>query len=569
MKKVNQLRTIREESLSPPSRLTVSEWADAFRQLPAESSEPGKWKTSRVPYMKAVMDCFTDSNVQRIVVKSASQVSKALDCETPIATPEGFKAMGELQVGDKVFDERGEVCNVIATSPIMENRPCYEITFSDGAKIVADAGHNWYVHDDISGRLKEKILTTEEISRDFKKGERNRYAIPVAKPLNLPAKDLPIDSYTIGTWLGDGNAYSGQLTLHEDDLEIARRIEAAGYEVVIRQKDSRHPRIKNIQIEPFKRDENICIHGHDMRIVGKTKQGYCAECARQYAMYHKWKGARGTLDPIINQRVTFTGRLDKLGVLKNKHIPPDYLRGSYEQRLELLRGFLDTDGSCNKKGRCAIVQKDERLAQGICELLWTLGFKPTCKKTSTAFQISFKRKLERQKSRADCRTTETFRRRIVNVERVESRAVRCISVDSPNHLYLAGRELIPTKNSEVLLNIVGRTAHLDPATIMIIQPTLSDAEDFSKARLSRMIADTKILTPLFYDKARTRDPNQTILSKFFKGGRVILVGANSSAGLASRPIKILLCDEVDRYPPSIKEGDPIRLAEARTSTFFR
>ena len=123
--------------------------------------------------------------------------------------------------------------------------------------------------------------------------------------------------------------------------------------------------------------------------------------------------------------------------------------------------------------------------------------------------------------------------------------------------------------SECLLNIVGRMAHLDPASIMIIQPTLSDAEDFSKARLSRMIADTKILTPLFYDKARSRDPNQTILSKFFKGGRVILVGANSSAGLASRPIKILLCDEVDRYPPSIKEGDPIRLAEARTSTFFR
>lgn len=123
--------------------------------------------------------------------------------------------------------------------------------------------------------------------------------------------------------------------------------------------------------------------------------------------------------------------------------------------------------------------------------------------------------------------------------------------------------------SECLLNIVGRTAHLAPATVMIIQPTLSDAEDFSKARLSRMIADTRVLTPLFYDKARAHDPNQTILSKFFKGGRVILVGANSSAGLASRPIKILLCDEVDRYPPSIKEGDPIRLAEARTSTFFR
>lgn len=118
--------------------------------------------------------------------------------------------------------------------------------------------------------------------------------------------------------------------------------------------------------------------------------------------------------------------------------------------------------------------------------------------------------------------------------------------------------------SETLMNIVGRTVHLDPSCIMIIQSTLSDAEDFSKVRLARVIQDTRVLTPLFYDKARSRDPNQTILSKFFKGGRVILVGENTS-----RPIKILLCDEVDRYPPSIKESDPIRLAEARTSTFFR
>ena len=125
--------------------------------------------------------------------------------------------------------------------------------------------------------------------------------------------------------------------------------------------------------------------------------------------------------------------------------------------------------------------------------------------------------------------------------------------------------------SSVLLNIVGHTAHLNPANILIIQPTLSEAEDFSKARLAKFIRDCKILTPLFYEKERTRDANNTILSKFFKGGRIILVGANSSSGLASRPIKILLCDEVDRYPASASgnEGDPISLAEKRTTTFFR
>lgn len=121
--------------------------------------------------------------------------------------------------------------------------------------------------------------------------------------------------------------------------------------------------------------------------------------------------------------------------------------------------------------------------------------------------------------------------------------------------------------SEVLLNVVGRTAHLDPCSILIVQPTLSDAEDFSKSRLSKMIADTKVLTPLFYERLKSRDTNQTILSKFYRGGRVLLVGSNSPSGLASRPIKILLCDEVDRYVPTT-EGDAIDLAAKRTSNFW-
>lgn len=573
--------------------MTVSQWADTFRQLPSESPEPGKWRTSRVPYMKSIMDAFTEPNISRVVVKSSAQVGKALDIECPIATPDGFKAMGDLVVGDKVFDENGEVCNVVGVSPIMYGHDCYEITFSDGAKIVADAEHNWYVQEDKRYGLQEYVKTTEEISRDFKNGNRNRYAVPVAKPLKLPEKDLPIDSYTLGAWLGDGNAHSAQLTLHQDDLEIARRIEANGHNVVIRQKDARCPHIMNIQIDPLIVDENICIHGHDMRIVGKTKKGHCAECSRQYAMQHKWKGIRDIkVDPIIAPHDSFNKRLRELGVLKNKHIPPEYLRGSYEQRLDLLRGLFDTDGTISKNGRCAITQKNKQLADDVMELLWTLGYKPTMcerlatftykgeKKSSLVYQITFmayddvhvfhlQRKLVRQKSRAGCRTTETFRRRIVNVEKVESRPVKCIVVDSPNHLFLAGRELIPTHNSEVLLNIVGRYAALDPCSIMIIQPTLSDAEDFSKVRLAKMIKDTKALTPLFYDRERTRDSNQTILSKFYKGGRIILVGANSSSGLASRPIRILLCDEVDRYPESaMGEGDPISLAEKRTSNYF-
>lgn len=117
--------------------------------------------------------------------------------------------------------------------------------------------------------------------------------------------------------------------------------------------------------------------------------------------------------------------------------------------------------------------------------------------------------------------------------------------------------------SESLLNVVARFVHLDPCAMMIIQPTLEMSQDFSRSRLSRMIADTKVLTPLFYSKA------ETILSKYFKGGRLVLAGANSPAGLASRPIRILLCDEVDRFPISASsEGDPVELAAKRTSTYW-
>jgi len=115
-----------------------------------------------------------------------------------------------------------------------------------------------------------------------------------------------------------------------------------------------------------------------------------------------------------------------------------------------------------------------------------------------------------------------------------------------------------TGKSQLLLSIVGRFAHLDPCNIMIVQPTLETAQDFSKDRIERMIKDTPVLTPLFYDAGKTRNSNQTILSKMYRGGRIVLVGANSPAGLASKPIRILLCDECDRYPASAsEEGDPI------------
>ena len=122
--------------------------------------------------------------------------------------------------------------------------------------------------------------------------------------------------------------------------------------------------------------------------------------------------------------------------------------------------------------------------------------------------------------------------------------------------------------TELILNIIGYYIDYDPSPILVLQPTLEMAQTFSKDRLAPMLRDTPALKGKVKD-ARSRDSGNTILHKTFPGGHITMVGANSAAGLASRPIKVVLMDEVDRYPASAgTEGDPIKLAEKRTTTFW-
>lgn len=597
-------RYVSQKGLKPLPKTSVSEWADDYRVLSSGiSSEPGRWRTSRAPYQREIMNSFTQPGINRVVVKSASQIGKALDVATPIPTPCGWANMEDIAVGDKVFDENGRQCNVIWQSGVMTNRPCYEVCFSDGATIVADAQHKWYVQSNTSlvsgyrGKY-DGILTTEEIANTFQQGEnKNRYAVPVAKKLVLKDAELALNPYLLGVWLGDGNSYSAQITTHRNDLEIFDHIKQAGYNVVIR---TAKQNIMNIQIDPYI-NSNLCKRGHDKNIVGRLKTGFCAECHRQISLRNKWKGKRNiSVDPVVNNQKTMRSVLAALDLIGNKHIPKKYLRASAQQRLLLLQGLMDTDGTVSKKGRCEITMASKILIDDISELLHSLGIKHTVKNklarctnspnkvVTMVWRISFmvyndtpvfklKRKLARLKGRKDGRSSETERRRIVDVRKVESRPVKCIEVDSPNHLYLAGTEMIPTHNSDIMNNVIGRYSHLDPATIMMIQPTIDMAQDYSKSRIAPMLRDTKALNNLFYDvkaagdtgTAKSRDGNNTILSKIFPGGRLIMCGANSPAGLASRPVRVLLADEVDRFPDSAgTEGDPVDLAAKRMTTFW-
>jgi len=122
--------------------------------------------------------------------------------------------------------------------------------------------------------------------------------------------------------------------------------------------------------------------------------------------------------------------------------------------------------------------------------------------------------------------------------------------------------------TEVINNIVGYHIHQDPAPMLVLQPTVEMAQTWSKDRLAPMLRDSAALRGKVHVSNR-RDSQNTLLSKRFAGGHITMTGSNAPAGLASRPIRVVLCDEVDRYPPSAgTEGDPVSLARKRATTFW-
>jgi phage terminase large subunit GpA-like protein len=568
--------------LKPDPLLTVSQWADEHRVLSQKaSSEAGRWRTSRTPYLKEIMDSLSPhSKSQRVVFMAGVQLGKALAIDTPIPTPAGWSRMGDLKVGDLVFDECGNQCRVTFVTKTMYNRKCFNVLFSDGQSIVADADHKWTV--DISRRGKAigtRTLTTKDMLPIYKKGRINNLAIPVTKPLRCNRKKMLIDPYCLGAWLGDGNSYSAQITYHKKDFQIISAFEKAGFNVVKRKVKTKSDNVMNAHIDPKPVKAKICEWGHDTSIMGLNPRGRCNACQSAYSAA-RYRGEKPPKK--LPRKKRFVELLGELKLLKNKHIPPAYLRASMADRWALFRGLMDTDGHITKKGYLEFCTISEKLSVDFMELAHSLGLKPSrrLKKNVNAYVITFaayadqkvfslKRKQARLKKRRDGRASESTRRRIIDISPVKSVPVRCITVDSKSHLYLAGRGMIPTHNTEAGNNWLGYVISHSPGPMLIVQPTVKLAERFSKQRLDPMIEES----PMLKDKikpARARDSGNTTLSKDFQGGVVMLTGANSAVGLRSMPIRFLFLDEIDAYPSDVEgEGDPVTLAEARTTTFSR
>lgn len=338
-----------------------------------------------------------------------------LSLDTPIPTPQGWSTMGLIGPGDQVFNEAGDICDVVGQSPIHINRDCYRVEFDDGSEVVADAEHRWQIERRGTRRGETFDWRTETVgTTELRPGSD---FIVMAKALELPDADLPINPYLLGVWLGDGAASEPRICAGDGDMAAIRAL-----------LEARGCRLSSIQQSPNR--------------VG--------------------------VFTVYGVRKDFTA----LGLLGNKHIPPMYLRASREQRLELLRGLMDTDGSIGtKNSQCTFTTVDEKLSAGVAELLRSLGLKAIIHRRAPraakvvggingkrwidqfAFTASsddaifaLPRKLARLQSKSD-HPRRTKRLAIRSVTPTNRVPVKCIAVDTPSHLFLCGEAMAPTHNT--------------------------------------------------------------------------------------------------------------------------
>lgn len=367
---------------------------------------------------------------------------KMLDLETDLPTPKGFVKLKDLKEGDQLFDEQGAICNVTKLHPIDTSPVSYKVSFDDGSQVNACADHLWLTWDksarkshqecDVPGKFPQ-VRSTLEILNTLKtltsKPETN-HSIKNSLPVQFSEKELVINPYVLGIWLGDGRTNTGSIETADD--KVLEEIIIAGYSVN-----------KNSNNKKFSKS-NSCRIGDKVYYKGQNKIGEL----KKHLIYYN--------------------------LLGNKHIPDIYMLGSYSQRLALLQGLMDSDGTCGKDGEVEFCSTLPNLAEQTFILMNSLGIKAKIHKNeSWLYDVQHKdryrviaitklpifrldRKLINLKKTTaqDCRNNHRY---IINVEPISPVPMRCITVDSPSHLYLITKSFIPTHNTEIAKQTVAST----------------------------------------------------------------------------------------------------------------
>lgn len=466
-----------------------------------------------------LLDKFAHGEIKKMIVQMPPQHGKEISDNQIVATTKGIKKHGDLIVGDYVFGRDGTPVKVLWVSE--KTRSEYVVSFSDGAKIECHGNHEWTVYNRF--RQKEETIETKHMASstiyngDGKRGSRYKYQVDSNVCVMFDSRNVDLDPYVLGAWLGDGDSSCGIIHIGNNDVEI----------------------------------------------IGNST--------------YKFKESKGTTtrkfySPELNIL------LKNNGLIKNKHVPDMYKYNSVEVRKNVIAGLIDTDGYVyHRNGRITISNTNKRIIDDAAFILRSLGqsvvvreFKPRVSSSGMVgkkivYQLcfnptmTFPTKVKRKKI---TKLSINKKRAIVSIERKEGLGYgNCIQVDGG--IYLVGDTFIPTHNSE------GSSRKL-PAFMLGLNPdrkicigsyAATIARDFN--RDVQRIIDTPSYRELFPETylngsnvvtmANTYLRNSDVIEMVGHKGLLRVVGRGGS--LTSKTVDVSILDDV--YKDYAEGNSPI------------
>lgn len=466
-----------------------------------------------------LLDKFAHGEIKKMIVQMPPQHGKEISDNQIVATTKGLKKHGDLIVGDYVFGRDGTPVKVLWVSE--KTRSEYVVSFSDGAKIECHGNHEWTVYNRF--RQKEETIETKHMASstiyngDGKRGSRYKYHVDSNVCVMFDSRNVDLDPYVLGAWLGDGDSSCGIIHIGNNDVEI----------------------------------------------IGNST--------------YKFKESKGTTtrkfySPELNLL------LKNNGLIKNKHIPDMYKYNSVEVRKNVIAGLIDTDGYVyHRNGRITISNTNKRIIDDAAFILRSLGqsvvvceFKPRVSSSGIVgkkivYQLcfnptmTFPTKVKRKKI---TKLSINKKRAIVSIERKEGLGYgNCIQVDGG--IYLVGDTFIPTHNSEgSSRKLPAFMLGLNPDTkICIGSYAATIARDFN--RDVQRIIDTPSYRELFPETylngsnvvtmANTYLRNSDVIEMVGRKGSLRVVGRGGS--LTSKTVDVSILDDV--YKDYAEGNSPI------------
>lgn len=440
----------------------------------------------------------------RLLLSVPPQFGKLLANDTPILTRNGWKKHGDLVVGDEVLSPNGDFIKVKHVFP--KQYANKKVTFTNGEEILCHENHEWVVYDRFSHKqlIRETkfIEKSVEENKQIGRGHRYRFQLPLTHFIKGETKELYVNPYVLGVWLGDGKRDCGTICACKEDettLLECRKHYPQGFNIVHKQ-------------------TGVLYKNFNGLTTALKKYGLCS------------------------------------GEIKAKFIPQEYLTADISQRLELLAGLLDTDGYLDiKSKRYYFTTSDIELRDTFCELISTFGWRTSVvehKPTLSTSGIQGKKpfwvvgfnpttfipcRLKRKQLTSFSKQRKVSICKVEDIENIEG---NCIEVDGG--VYLCGKSLIPTHNSVSLTEtlpswFIGRNPDL---SVIITAYNADIAEKFGDRNRQKVREFGK---DIFGIQISESQDNKTLFQ--IKGHQGQILSTGILGGLTSNPAALIIVDD--------------------------